>query len=89
MSHPDPLKHPPYDEATAFAFKALASGTANDGQQKAVVDYILAVSGAYDLSYRPDAMGGDRATAFAEGKRFVGLQLIKMMNLPVGRIFPR
>jgi hypothetical protein len=72
--------HPaPYDEAITGAIKALNSGTANEGQQQRALKWIIeAVSGTYDLSYRPDS---DRDTAFAEGKRFVGNQIVKQLKL--------
>lgn len=41
------------------------------------------VCGVGELSYRSDAIGGDRDTAFAEGMRFVGLQLQKVGALPM------
>lgn len=72
--------HPaPYEEADTNAIKALAAGNANEGQQKRAIDWIInKLCGTYDLSYRPDS---DRDTAFAEGKRFVGTQLVKQMKL--------
>jgi hypothetical protein len=62
--------------------QALAAGTANEGQQKRALDwFIRTASGAYEVSYRSDADGGDRETAFAEGRRFVGLQAVKLLSL--------
>lgn len=72
----------PYDPdgADTMAIKALATGTANDGQQKRALAWIInAVCGTYDLSFRPGE-SGDRETAFAEGKRHVGLQIVKHIN---------
>lgn len=34
----------------------------------------------YDLSYRPGP-GGERDTAFAEGRRFVGQQVLKLAKI--------
>ena len=72
--------HPaPYDDADTYAIKALAAGVANEGQQKRALDWIVnTLCATYDLSYRP---GSDRDTAFAEGKRHVGLQLVKLVKL--------
>ena len=79
----EPWLPPDHDEASIYAIRALASGTANDGQQKLAWAYIMYVTGASeefaDLSYRAGAHG-DRDTAFAEGKRFVGLQLRKLFR---------
>jgi hypothetical protein len=79
----DPWLPPDHDEAAIYAIRALASGTANDGQQKTAWAYLMYVTGASeefaDLSYRTGPQG-DRDTAFAEGKRFVGLQLRKLFR---------
>lgn len=73
-----------WSSADAFAIKALAKGTANESQQKRAVDFIInRLCGTFDLSFRPDA---PRVTDFAEGKRHVGLQLVKLINLPVAMI---
>ncbi len=62
------------------AIKALANGEARPDQQKLALDWIIDdLARTYDLSFRPDDAGGDRESAFAEGRRFVGLQLRKMI----------
>jgi len=83
-----PKKHPwlppDHDDATVYAVRALAEGIANDSQQKLAWRYLMYVTGASeefaDLSYRPDSEGGSRDTAFAEGKRFVGLMIRKLLR---------
>lgn len=73
-----PFLPAPYDEATTGAIKALAAGNANEGQQQRALKWIIeTLCGTYDLSFRPD----DRETVFAEGKRFVGMQIVKQMKL--------
>jgi hypothetical protein len=74
--------HPaPYDEAVTGALKALQSGTANAAQQQRALKWIIEpLCGTYDLSYRPGE-DGERDTAFAEGKRFVGQQIVKQLKL--------
>ena len=39
-------------------------------------------AGTYEPSFRSDADGGDRETAFAEGRRYVGMQIVKLSNMP-------
>ena len=73
----------PWAPDDAYAIKAMANGTANEGQQKRVMAWLMDVSGLRDLSFRPDSA---RATDFAEGKRFVGLQIAKLLTLPAGVI---
>lgn len=78
----DPWKPAAYDDDVVYAVRAVWNGTANDGQQKLVADWFEFLTGCgrfQDLSYRPGPTG-DRDSAFAEGKRFVGLQLLKMLH---------
>lgn len=77
--------HPaPYDVPTIYALKALAKGTANEGQQKRVLEWLInAVARTYDASFFPDS---ERESAYAEGRRAVGLELVKLLNLPTSAI---
>ena len=76
---PQSLPHVPADWANADvgALQALQRGDATKGQQQRALKFIVEqLACTYDLSYRPN--GG---TEFAEGKRFVGLQIVKLLNL--------
>lgn len=80
----EPWKPTDWDLADAAAIQALVRGDASHEQQRRAIDFIInGVACTYDLSYRP---GSDRDTAFAEGKRFVGLQLVKAINLNLAAI---
>jgi len=69
------------------AIKALESGLARSDQQKTALAFIIDVlAGTYDLSYRPDDLGGERDTAFAEGRRSVGLTLRRIIMRPVDEL---
>ena len=73
----------PVDFVTAdvVAIQALMKGDADSNQQKRALDWIINIAaGTYDLSYRP-GVEGERDTAFSEGKRFVGLSIVKMTRL--------
>jgi hypothetical protein len=72
--------HPaPYEDADVYAIKALAAGKASEGQQQRALNWIINVACAtYDLSFRPES---DRETVFAEGKRHVGMQLVKLTKI--------
>jgi hypothetical protein len=72
--------HPaPYEEADVYAIKALAAGKASEGQQQRALGWIVNIlCGTYDMSYRP---GSERDTTFAEGKRHVGNQLVKLTKI--------
>lgn len=80
--------HPsPYENEDAWAIKALASGTANEHQQRRALDFIInKLAGTYDVSFRADST---RETDHAEGKRWVGLQLVKLVNLPPASLNPK
>lgn len=73
--------HPaPYDTQTIHALKNLAAGKANEGQQQRAIEWIIQVcAGTYQPTFIPDS---DRETAYAEGRRAVGLELVKLINLP-------
>lgn len=72
------------DKAEVIAIKALKEGVANEHQQqlalRAIVEKIARV---HDMSFRPGGSDGERATAFAEGKRYVGAQIVRAINLPM------
>ena len=71
-----------YDVREIEAVKALARGEATVVQQQVALKWLIETAcGTYDLSYRSDGDGGERETAFAEGRRFVGLQMVKLINL--------
>lgn len=73
----DPRTPPPWTAEIAYAVRALYEGKANDGQQKLAMRWIESVCALGDLEFRPD----DRLSAFAGGKRFVGLQIRKLATL--------
>ena len=79
---PSPWLPAPYEPADTGALKALQAGKASEGQQQRALAWIVnTLCGTYDLSYRPGD-DGSRDTAFAEGKRFVGLQIVKQLKIP-------
>lgn len=84
MKTPPYLNPPEYTPAVAQAFQSLARGDASAHLQKTALDWLINKAAmTYDLSFSPD---GTHATAFAEGRRFVGLQVVKMTKLDVDKI---
>lgn len=76
-----PHEPPLYDNSIIAAIRAVQSGTANEGQQKKAWDWIVyQASGYHDLSYRPGGEDGRRASDFMEGRRFVGAQMLKLLQ---------
>ena len=81
-----PWLPPAYEDADVVAVQALAKGIANLDQQKRAFAWIIErAAGTYDMSYRPGGLEGERDTIFAEGRRFVGNQLVKMTKLRIGQ----
>lgn len=71
----------PYDPADARAIQDLEQGKATPEQQKRALKWIIeSVSGTYDVTYWPGE-DGERNTSFANGKRYVGLTIVKMLKL--------
>lgn len=84
-----PWKPPAFDPADAAAVQALQRGNATPEQQKRALAWLINQGCAtYDLSYRPGEEGR-RDTDFAEGRRFVGLQLVKLLNVKIGLLTKR
>jgi hypothetical protein len=74
----DPRQPPKYNKNLIYALKALQTGTANEDQQQKALSWIIKEAcETYDSEFRDT----DRATAFAGGKRFVGLQIVKLLNM--------
>lgn len=81
-----PWLPPKWELADAAAIQALVQGAATADQQQRAVAYIVnALCATYDLSFRPGP-DGERDTAFAEGRRFVGLELVKLTKLNLGKM---
>lgn len=69
----------PWEPADASAMQALERGEASPEQQKRALAWIINVgAGTYNQSFVP---GQQDASAFAEGRRFVGLQLVKLLHV--------
>lgn len=76
------LTPPKYEAKHIMAMQSLACGEATSDQQKMVLDWIINnAAGTYDTSWRPGGLEGDRETSLAEGRRFVGTQIVKLMKL--------
>ena len=78
----------PYGKPEVAAIKALEAGNATPEMQRRALKWIIeTVAGYYDLSFRPGE-DGRRETDFAEGKRFVGAQIVKMVKLDLSKMKP-
>lgn len=70
-----------YEIADIGALQAVYHGEAEPHQQKRAIEWILNNACLMrEVSYRPEGDGGYGDTAFAEGRRFVGLQISKLIT---------
>lgn len=84
VPRPEAWKPAEWKPEDAYAVKAVIAGIASEAQQQRAMAFIInQVCGTYDLSYRPTS---DRDTAFAEGKRFIGLQLVKFFKMNIAAL---
>lgn len=74
---------PDYTHGIVLAIKALSEGKATEDQQKKALAWIIEhASQRWEIPFYSDADGGDRESAFASGRMFVGQQIIKLVNMP-------
>jgi len=73
-----------YEVADAAAIQAMAEGVAEPEQQKRVLKWIIErAAGTYDQSFYPGGEEGRRNSDFAEGRRFVGNSIVKMLRVNI------
>jgi hypothetical protein len=81
IQYPAAVAPPAWELADASALQALVRGEADALQQQRALNWIINTAcGTYDLDYRPDP----RDHAFVSGKRFVGLELVKLLKINTG-----
>lgn len=78
------VKVPPHfrcdwDIPTASAIQAIIRGEATFEQQRSAMNWIInQACGTYNTSF---SELGDRETSFAEGRRFVGTNIVKLSKI--------
>jgi len=78
-----------YEVADIQAIQSLQAGNADEFQQRRALKWIVeVVSATYDQSFRPGS-DGERDTCFAEGRRFVGLTIVKATKLNVSNLLKK
>lgn len=75
-----------YTRLDAYAIKAVVNGTATEGQQQRAMQWIIqAAAMTYDETFVP---GQPDVSNFLAGRRSVGLQIVKLINIPIDLIKP-
>ena len=83
IAQPAPYTPAPYTDADVSAIQALQRGEATPEQQKRALEWIVnSAANTYDLEYRTEP----RDHAFCSGRRFVGLQIVKMLKLSLAAL---
>jgi hypothetical protein len=84
-SPPTPVDAPPtYDRSIVIAMQALARGEADSEQQKRAYFWILKRACLInDVGYRK---GSFDESAFLLGRRFVGVEIVKLLEVPVSKM---
>ena len=83
------VKIPPHfrcdwDIPTASAIQALIKGEATPDQQRGAMHWLInQACGTYNISFSEI---GDRETCFAEGRRFVGTNIVKLNTLSINAL---
>lgn len=73
----------PSEAKDVYALKALSAGVASESQQKTALDWIIKTAA---MTYQPTFLETDRASAFAEGRRFVGLEIVALLHLDLSTL---
>jgi hypothetical protein len=74
-----------WELADASALQALMRGDADKGQQARALKWVIeSAACTYDMSYRPGDTSRD--TDFAEGRRSVGLQIVKLLKMNLSEL---
>lgn len=82
----DCFKYPPVTKEEHLAIKAVFAGEADQYQQKLALAMIInKFSRSHEMLYYPDSFD---QTSFINGRAFVGQQVLKLLNIPVGKLNP-
>lgn len=77
----DPFAPAPYGDNEVAAIKAMAEGTANPGQQRLAMNWIITgPCMVYNETFVP---GQPDVSDNLAGRRNAGLQIVKLINMPM------
>lgn len=81
---PRALYFPIWTKLNVASIQALAKGTASEGQQQRALRYIVEeLCAVYGETFDPVS---ERLSDFAQGRRAVGLEIVKILALPLDKI---
>jgi len=69
--------------SVSMAFKSLEKGVASEAEQKLAMDFLIRIGcRTYDTDWFQD----ERISCFAAGRRYVGQQVVRFINLKIGKL---
>lgn len=80
---PPPWTPPRWDPVDAHAIRAVAHGEATADQQRHAMRWIIESAAA---TYQDTHFPEDADRCFANGRRFVGLRLVALINMPAAAL---
>jgi len=87
MAKHEPWHPADYDLADAYAMQRLQAGDATEEQQKRALDWIInKACETYEPTFYPGGLEGQRNSDLAQGKRFAGMQIVKMLNIDTAKL---
>jgi len=82
-----PYNPPKMSSAIVYAAKAVFAGEALKDQQRLFIEWLtIEVCRTRDLPWFPGGLEGDRDTCLANGKRFVGLSVLRAIDMPAAEV---
>lgn len=79
-----PVPVPHWEKADACAIQAVEKGEATPEQQKRALAWIVnSACLTYDFSDQPES---DRLSAIFDGRRFAGLQVVKLIKINISKL---
>ena len=76
-----------WDLADASAMQALERGEASPEQQKRALNWIIVKACRYyEPEYKPGGAEGERDSCHASGRRWAGIQIVKLLKLNVAQL---
>lgn len=82
-----PIPVPKWEKADAYAIQALERGEATPDQQRRALAWIVnSACQTYDFCDKPES---DRLSAIFDGRRFAGLQVVKLIKINLSLLKPK
>ena len=76
-----------WENGDASSLQALSRGEASPDQQKRALDWIIVKACmTYEPEYKPGGVDAERDSCHAAGRRWAGLQVVKLLKLNLSKL---